>query len=178
MSVVLKGLGEFDASVQGWFKAVSGAFAEAAQGLAKETLNIVLEESPQFSGDFTANWKVSVGAPDTSFTIGVIRPRVAQYPDSDGLLNVVPFKRGDREAIDYAKRHAAWETIKLGQHIFLSNSANHDENYAWKIEDGSIKFRSVNSGAEAVARRSARMVLAKYASIGASELATLRSKAK
>ena len=175
MSDALKttNLPAFDATVSAWFDSVENATAEAAVGLAKEVFDTVLEDSPQFSGDFTANWKVSVDAPDTAFTPGVVqRVIVGAY----GRPSIDAFKRGDPEAIEYAKRHAAWETIRLGQRVFISNSAHHDEDYAWKIEDGSIKFRPGHRGG--VAARAVRTVAAKYKTIGAGELAALRRRAK
>lgn len=179
MSVELKvtNLPAFNAQVTSWFDSVAKATEEAAVGLAKEVFETVLEESPQFSGDFTANWKVSVDAPApvSSFIPGAVtKVEVGAY----GMASITAFKRGDPEAIEFAKTHAAWQTIKLGQRIFISNSAHHDEDYAWKIEDGSIKFRPVNAGAGAVAKRSVAMVIAKYKTIGASELASLRRRAR
>lgn len=39
----------------------------SARGLAVELLNVILYKGPQYSGDFVANWNVSVGAPNYSF---------------------------------------------------------------------------------------------------------------
>ena len=172
--VKVTNLSAFDAQVEAWFAAVEKAAAEAAVGLAKRVFDKVLIESPQYSGDFTANWQVSVDAPSTKFTIGVLRPKLNGYADSVGIRGIEPFKRGDPEAIAYAQSHAVWPTIKLGQTIYLSNSANHDEDYAWKIEDGKIKFRMVNQGAAAVGRRSIEYVGHRYPVIGQSQFSILR----
>ena len=174
MSVAVKNLAGFDSVVQAWFAAVEEAAADAAVGIAKRVFDKVLIESPQYSGDFAANWKVSVNAPDTTFTIGVIRPRVAKYADGDGIKNTKPFGRGDPEAIAYAKAHADWSKIKLGDVIYISNSASHEEDYAFKIEKGEIKFRPVNQGAGAVARRSLEFVAHRYPQIDRGQLAVLR----
>lgn len=174
MSVVsLSNLDKFDASVQLWFQNVKRAAEEVAVGLAKQVFDRVLIESPQYSGDFTANWKVSVGTPDKSFTIGVIAPKL-KHPDTEGIRHVDPFKRGDPEAIAYAKSHAHWQPINLGQKIFISNSADHDQPYAMLIEEGAIKFRPVNRGADYVGRRSVEHVSNRYRQIGAGQLAILR----
>lgn len=172
MAAVIQNLAEFENSVQSWFKAVRGAAEEAAVGLAKRVFDKVLIESPQSSGDFTANWKVSVGAPDTTFTIGVIKQRLS-HADHEGIKWELLYKRGDPEAIAYAKSHANWQPIRLGQTIYISNSAEHDESYAMKIENGSINFRPANKGAEAVGRRSVAFVAGRYGVISKESLAVL-----
>ena len=60
MGVKVLNLDAFDASVQSWFTAVKGAAEQAAVGLARRIFDKVLLESPQFSGDFAANWKVGL----------------------------------------------------------------------------------------------------------------------
>lgn len=165
-------LAKFNESVQGWFSRVRTAAEGAAVGLGKEAFEQILETSPQYSGDFTANWKVSVGTPDTTFTIDVIPSRVSS-PDDDGIRHSEPFKRGDGEAIAYAKSRAKWPVLKLGQKLFISNSANHDEPYAMKIENGEIKLRPVNKGADHVVRRSTQYVLNRYSRIDKVQLQAL-----
>ena len=58
MSAALRGLPQFNAEVKKWFAAVEREAAKAATGLAKQVFEKVLEESPQNSGDYVANWKV------------------------------------------------------------------------------------------------------------------------
>ena len=170
----INGLDAFDRQVMAWFGAVEKATAQAAVGLARRVFDKVLIESPQYSGDFAANWQVSVGVPSTKFTVGVIRPKIKAYADSDGIRDFEPFKRGDPEAVAYAKSHAAWPELKLGQTIYISNSAEHDEPYAWAIENGKINFRPVNAGADAVARRSMAFVANRYPTITSSQFSVLR----
>lgn len=174
MSVAVKNLAEFDRDVMAWFAAVEEAAAEAAVGLAKRVFDKVLIESPQYSGDFAANWKVSVNAPSTAFKPDAVRPSFAKYHDQDGIKQRKPFGRGDPEAIAHAKAQANWSKIKLGDVIYISNSADHDEAYAFKIEEGKIKFRPVNEGADAVGRRSMQFVANHYPYIGGSQLSALR----
>lgn len=174
MSVEVKGLGAFDAAVKSWFAAVEEAAAEAAVGLAKEVFDKVLDESPQSSADFVANWRVSLNAPDPTFTIGVIKPSVKPYADDVGIHADDLFGKGSPEGIAYAKSHATWPKMKLGEKIFISNSASHDEDYAMKIENGTIKFRPVNAGAAHVAERSLNFVAHRYPVINKSSLAILR----
>lgn len=174
MSAALNGLPQFNAEVKKWFAAVEREAAKAATGLAKQVFEKVLEESPQNSGDFVANWKVSVGAPVDTFEPGVLSRKYSSHKGEDGIGDFVRFKRGDAEAMDYARAHAQWKVPKLGQSIFISNSAEHDERYAWQIEKGLIKFRPVNAGAGAAGRRSVEFVQRSFATITRPQFDILR----
>jgi hypothetical protein len=163
----VKGLDAFNATVNQWLGNVEKAAAEAAVGLAKQVFNQILYTSPQYSGDFVANWKVGYGSVDSSFQGRVFN---AELYNADE-----PFKRGDTKAIRHAQANANWRPLtKLGQSIFLSNSAAHDEPYAVKIEQGMIKLRSVNAGAAHVVRRAVTAYSNRYAKINAAQLAVLR----
>ena len=163
--VKVTNLTAFDANVQAWFAAVEKATAEAAVGVAREAFEQIIETGPQYSGDFVANTKVSVGAPAP---LSAFQPFVLHDSTHD------PFKMGDSPAMEYAKSHAVWPTIKLGQTVFVSSSAKHDEFYAWKIEKGQIKLRPENAGAVAIYARAARHVGNRYNFIGGSQMDWLR----
>ena len=169
MSVGLRveGLSEFDSAVDAWFGAVEKATSEAAVGLAHEVFEQILETSPQYSGDFTANTKISVGAPDTSFT-----------PDIFPNTMKSPFHVGSSPAQEYAKANAHWTTPALGQSIFISSSAKHDDWYAWLIENGQIKLRPENYGATKVYSRAVNLVSHNYTHIGSPQLDWLRKNAE
>lgn len=163
--VKVTNLAAFDADVQKWFGAVEKAAAEAAVGLAREALDEVLTYSPQYSGDFVANWKVG-RLPINDFQSGVFTGgKLAKWP---------LFQMGSREPINYAKAHARWPRIKLGETIYLSNSAAHDEPYAFKIEEGTIRLRPVNEGAAHVVRRAVLQVSHHYSTITGPRLDILR----
>lgn len=139
MSGALKvqGLEQFDAVVKGWLAAVEKQAEDAAVKLAKVAFNRVVEHSPQYSGDYAANWKVSFGTPDRTF-------RSFGFSGKHAV--------GDEPAVSRAKAAANWKGFKLGQQIFLSNSAVHydpyPEHYAWKIQNEQIVFREENRGRE------------------------------
>lgn len=122
-----------------WEAAVLKQLEALARGLATEAFVTILYNSPQYSGDFAANWKVSYGAPDKAFDEMVFGK---QWGDPD------PFIQGDMEAINYAIRQARGSLagFKLGQTIFIANSAEHTHTYAWMIEGNKIKFRAGNKG--------------------------------
>lgn len=161
--IEVKNLSAFDRTVQDWFDNVEKAAAEAAVGLAHEALDSILENSPQYSGDFVANWKVGKTV-DGSFTSNAI----------GGLDAAEPYKRGDTPAMAYARSQVNWPTLKLGESVYLFNNAHHDEPYALKIEAGTIKLRPVNEGADHVVRRAALTLAFNYTNIGPIQLEGLR----
>ena len=163
MSVEVKGLGAFDAAVKSWFAAVEEAVAEASVGLAHEAFEQILETGPQFSGDFVANSRVSIGSPDTTFEEGLGGGTVAD-----------PFKMGDPDAQDAARSRATWETPELGQSVFISSTAKHDEFYLHKVENGEIALRDVNRGADHIYHRARDHVAHRYTNVGKVQLDALR----
>jgi len=177
----------FKADVSAWINAVKDAAGDAAIGMAKIAFNHMLYISPQYSGDYAANWKVGFDRVDDSFDMNAVSPDHHGYRNSEGLAEVAPYKRGDMPAINYAKGHASWDGFRLGQSIYLSNSAFHPdrdeggygviEPYAWKIENGEINFRPVNEGAAHIARRGASYVANRFKTIDAGKLALLRGLA-
>lgn len=183
VKVTPESLAKFDGQVKGWLNSVRAAAEEAAVGLAKEAFNHILHVSPQFSGDFVANWKVGVNEEDTSFKMNALGNKYTAAKGFDGLGAFQAMSRGSLEAINYAKSTAVWRKIKLGDRIFLSNSAHHFSGaggeldmYAWKIEDGLINLRPINAGADHVARRGAANAAQRFGRIGASQLAYLRGR--
>jgi len=161
--IELQNLSAFEAEVERWFVEVEKAAGEAAVGLARVAFDYILENSPQYSGDFVANWKVGTSA-GPEFT-----------PDVFGKAALrSPFSRGSSPAIAYAQANANWPTPNLGQSIYIYNNAAHDEPYAIKIEQGQITFRPENEGAEAPVRKAALTVGYQYANIGPVQLDGLR----
>ena len=172
---MLAGLEAFDATVRGWFEAVEDAAAEAAVGLATRVFEKVLIESPQYSGSYAANWKISYGAVDGHADVDPLNTK-GKEP--------APYERNSDAAKIFAKAHrqGAPAAFKLGQSIFVSNSTVSpsglpgvtDLNLAWAIENGAIKFRPVNQGADHVGARSLDFVAHRYPVINKSALSILR----
>ncbi len=128
-----------------WSERLRDHVSEIAVDMAQVAFKYVLEESPQYSGDFAANWNVDYGKSDFSFEYFAVYDGVSE-----------PYRRGHPSAINYARARAKWRKLPHGQSIFLTNTAKHTESYALKIEHGKIKFRDVNAGAERVAARAVR----------------------
>lgn len=170
---MLVGLEAFDAAVRGWLSSVEDAAAEAAVGLATRVFEQALKESPQHSGSYAANWRMSYGT---------LVPYMNPDPLNTKGQTPAPYERNSDPAQVYAKAHreSAEGGFKLGQSIFVHNSTvssspgQSDVNLAWEIENGNIKFRPVNQGADHVGKRSLDFVAHRYPVINKSALAILR----
>lgn len=161
----VSGLAEFDAAVKGWLGAVEETAAKTAVSIAKDTFGMLLRGSPQYSGDFTASWRVGYNNVDRTYEQNLF---------SDDLFSAGPFQQGSHKAMDFARAKAKWRPLKLGEHIYISNSATHTEPYAWKIESGQIKFRAVNSGSEHLVRRTVTFLGNIYQTLGKPQLGSMK----
>ena len=164
------GLDKFDQSVKRWLGAVEKQAADAAVGLAKQVFSNILLNSPQYSSDFVSGWKVDVDSIVPRFESEAV-PGAAKWGVGG---DVEPFGRGDQPGMDYAWSHAQFTPIRLGQTIFIHNSAKHDEPYAWLIEEGHITFRTPNMGADHVASNAISRVSRRFGALTKTQLDALR----
>jgi hypothetical protein len=109
---------------------------------SQRTLEWLTFNSPQYSGDFAANWKVGINETDYTYAISL-------FPNMNGMdLNgtPIPFSQGDPQAPGYALRSGTplIAGAMLGDTVTISNSVVHDSAYAVAIEANSIKFRPEN----------------------------------
>lgn len=167
MSAAVKGLEAFDSAVQGWFAAVEKAAAEAALGLAKQGFEKMLRNSPQFSGDFASGWGIGYGKVVSNYKVG-------RFPGKEFGTGSDPFGRGDEPAMTAARAAADWHLPKLGESIYISNDAQHDEPYAWKIENGEIAFRTPNMGADHLVEHAVKFLGRTFPVLGKSQLEALK----
>jgi hypothetical protein len=167
MSVVVKQTAEFKSAVAEFLMQAKRAAEDAATGIAKVAFDNLLKESPQYSGDFVASWRVGYGKIDYTLEKGL-------YPEAE-FPSMTPFARGSTEPMDHARAYAKWGRVPLGESIFLSNSATHDEPYAMMIEEGLIKFRPLNTGSERLVERTMEHANRRFRTIGSAELKLLRS---
>lgn len=169
LSVTAASLAATNKTVNDWFAAVKDAARDAAVGLAKEVLDNALINSPQFSGDYTASWRVSPKVVDYTFNNDAI-PGAARWGQHGDVPE--PFGRGDPEAIEYAERHNAyvWGMISFGDTIYISNSSQHAEAYVWKIENNQIRFRRPNMGAYRVGQNAIEKIARRHPKITKTQL--------
>jgi hypothetical protein len=117
-----------------------------ARGEVAHMLQWVAEHSPQYTGDFAANWKIRVNGVEAPFTPHVFFRKGARNPVS----------QGDTPAIEYAVAAGAplIEKITIHDTVTIENPAHRMEyNYAWAIENGKIHHRPENyEGGRVIAR--------------------------
>lgn len=144
------------------FQQQVAAFANKVRAQAEvRIMNIMYDaqefatrHSPVYSGDFASNWNVSYGRPDTTFILaGGDYMRI----DKDTLRAFSP-----NSALSVGKGNFDMSGFRLGQPVFLTNAAEHDEPYAWLIEDDKIKFREVNVGLGGVGRKTATHIIERF----------------
>lgn len=140
--IKITNLNKVIADIDRWLLAVHEDVEQIAIGMMKVMLNQAIYHSPQYSGDFVANYKVSVGKIDTSYTQGVFSDK--KFPTK------APYQKGDMPAISFAAAANVGKGagFRLGNTIWLSNSSAHDETYAWKIENNTLRLRPQNFGGE------------------------------
>jgi len=130
-----------------------------AREIMRDALEYAASHSPQATGTFASNWRLSIGAP---------KPGTTTHDDSHltgdriewnrkmgmpHLANSVWKFEGNVEAINKALNSpgSRLSALRLGQKVYLSTSATNSttgEKYDWDVEDGTIKFRDVNPSAK------------------------------
>lgn len=139
--IEIKNLDQVIKQVDEWEAQVNQLVTDAAKGLSIALFKYAVQISPQYSGDFAANWKLNLNTVDTSAELGLFR-----VLGSDNR----PFRsEGHKEAVQYAlnANRGRAAPFKLGDSVFISNSSDHGEdNYTFRIWDNTIKFRPVNRG--------------------------------
>lgn len=176
----INNIGQVVSQIEAWEAEVYESTRRAVMGVSIKMLHHVVEKSAQYSGDFAANWNIQRNSVDTHFEPSVLVQRSKSW---DGTLRhgmgpaFQPKIMGDPAAKTYALSANAGRLngFQLGEDLWISNSAAHDEPYAWKIEEGSIKFRPGNRGAPVA--QAFDMVRTQYSTIGPSELSRLRRMA-
>lgn len=137
VTVGIRNLDKFIGSLDTWIEKVQDETMHVANGIVATIFHDILQRSAQSSGDFAGNWQYSINYVNTTFNELNLR-------DQGKPL----FKVGDHQAITYAKamNRGRDKGYKIGDTFYLSNSAEHEEPYAMKIERNQIDFRYPNQG--------------------------------
>jgi len=167
-----KNPGSFIAAISAWEVAAVAEIEAVAVGYIAEAFRYLVSNSAQSTGDFAANWNYSLNAPDYSFTRDAV--------DGGGVREIVSFVLQDRImghplAVNYAidRAKAVQAQFRLGDKVFFTNTATHDEQYAWKVEGNKINFRAGNEGAPV---QRTTVYMQKYAYINASTASQLKAE--
>lgn len=112
-------------------------------------LEYAARTSPQYSGTYASNWRLSIGAP---------KPGNNDRHDTDRDLS-----EGSSSAVNEAlnARGNKLSALRLGQAVFLSTRGINKgigEDYTWDIEANIMKFRDVNPSGGAVVARTVKEI--------------------
>ncbi len=107
-------------------------------------LDYAARTSPQYTGTYASNWRLSIGAP---------KPGNNDWHGKDFGLS-----EGDSQAVNEAinARGNKLSGLRTGQKVFLSTrgyNKEDGEDYTWDIEANIMKFRDVNPSRGAVVAR-------------------------
>lgn len=107
-------------------------------------LEYAARTSPQYSGTYASNWRLSIGAP---------KPGNNDWHGKDFGLS-----EGDSRVVNEAinARGNKLSGLRTGQKVFLSTrgyNKEDGEDYTWDIEANIMKFREVNPSRGAVVAR-------------------------
>ena len=107
-------------------------------------LDYAARTSPQYTGTYASNWRLSIGAP---------KPGNNDWHGKDFGLS-----EGDPQAVNEAinARGNKLSGLRAGQRVFLSTRGFNKvegEDYTWDIEANIMKFREVNPSKGAVVAR-------------------------
>lgn len=107
-------------------------------------LDYAARTSPQYTGTYASNWRLSIGAP---------KPGNNDWHGKDFGLS-----EGDSQAVNEAinARGNKLSGLRAGQKVFLSTRGFNKvegEDYTWDIEANIMKFREVNPSKGAVVAR-------------------------
>lgn len=133
----VKNVDQVRGQINRWMERARKEAEDAARGLTVTLLTRLIENSPQWTGDFASNWRYSVGKPDLTYDVG----------DIPSKLPAEPWQQFSRPAIQLgkAKNRGKEFGFKLGDTVYISNASTHDTTYAKGIYDGTVKLRDVNS---------------------------------
>lgn len=107
-------------------------------------LDYAARTSPQYTGTYASNWRLSIGAPKPG--------------DNDWHGKDFGLSEGDPQAVNEAinARGNKLSGLRAGQRVFLSTRGFNKvegEDYTWDIEANIMKFREVNPSKGAVVAR-------------------------
>ena len=144
---------QVNSTIDKWLATVDEMAVEFCKGFSIQVFAGVVQHSVQYSGDFAANWKYELNTITPKFQAGAAS---SEYEKTKLLWthgkDKRPFKEvfqgidgfGDTtvaQAYAFRANRGADEGFKLGDTIFIHNSAVHDEPYAVGIESGTVSKR-------------------------------------
>lgn len=128
-------LPEFNEQIRTWVEGAEGYANDNLRGLVSVAFKHIVTRGPQYSGDFVANTRIGVGTPDTTFHEYAV------------FVKGKPWHENATPAVTYAMAgaRAVLPKVSLNDQIYISTTVQHKGDfYAFKVENGVVKFRPEN----------------------------------
>lgn len=130
--------GSFAKQIDAEIAAMGEMLDGVARGIAVTAYGVVLEETPQWSGNAAANWNFSLGSPDESVD-HTFKHDLEHSTAPHALRYSMEAKsKGDPEAIQYAvQKNAGKESnVSFGSPVYITNNATNlsGESYIHMLE--------------------------------------------
>lgn len=135
---------KFDYALAAALTKVEGITLSRVKWVMYRALEYAARTSPQYTGTYASNWRLSIGAPKSGNN---------DWHGKDSGLS-----EGDSQAVNEAinARGNKLSGLRMGQKVFLSTrglNKGEGEDYTWDIEANIMKFRDVNPSRGAVVAR-------------------------
>lgn len=122
----------FENGIDLWMRQTRHLTVEVFRSMVKDVFYRLLRNTPQWSGQAVANWKISIGAPDTSFD-----PNLGDSPkymlhvhgdQSQGFVTEGAWQKGSERWMRYARTQARpiIEKIHYRDRVFITNNTMGD----------------------------------------------------
>lgn len=147
----------WDRATARYFKNVEQLSVKKVKEIMTDAHRFAAEHSPQYSGTFASNWRLSIGGarPGANTHGDEVQPKWRLVGDTweRDERSYRPKQEGDPAAIGEALSSpgAKLSQMRLGDRVYLSTKAvNRDtgELYSIDVEAGRIKFRGANPSAK------------------------------
>lgn len=144
----------FSDTLHTYMKSAEKRTLDRTREMARYALMWAAEHSPQYTGTYASNWRLSVERSTPGNNKRKTQkwvPRVGkQNQNLERWQRIIgdAYQEGDNPAVTRAVNSLGnkLSTLRLGQRVFLATSATNEdgEHYEWDIEAGLIRFRAVN----------------------------------
>lgn len=146
-------LAEFERGLRDWVDKATRYTERVYQGFVLESFYWLVEETPQYSGNAAANWRIGIGQPTYEYDTEFL-DRAYEFIPSE----FDPRQKGDPEAVNAAltRELPKIRNIRLQTSVYLCNSATDEMEGAYiqllEADEGGF-LRSVNKPGHMVERR-------------------------
>ena len=130
---------KFEAEVNAAFIKIEAALTLKYHGVIREAFTMLVMNSPQWSGNFTANWNIGKNSPDYSYS----EIQAKDDPETDRR----PFQRGRAPAtVTAMQKLSKLSGVTLADRVYITNATPADtgDYLGNSMLNGQVNLRPVN----------------------------------